>query len=152
MLFRSEPMTLPQCPTLRRTLRVAVVTETWPPEINGVALTIRHMVTGLQQRGHHVQLVRPRQGTADSTARGEQLEEMLVRGVAIPRYSSLRFGLPAKRALRRRWTQQRPDVVHIVTEGPLGWSARNAALDLGIACSSDFHTNFHSYKIGRAHV
>ena len=134
-----------QLPTLRRTLRIAVVTETYPPEINGVAITIGRMVAGLQQRQHQVQLIRPRQGELDHPASGPNFEEVLQQGVAIPRYESLKMGLPAKQALLRLWTVKRPDLVHIVTEGPLGWSALAAATKLKISCSSDFHTNFHSY-------
>jgi glycosyltransferase involved in cell wall biosynthesis len=58
----------------------------------------------------------------------------------------LKLGLPAKRQLIKLWTDQRPDVVHLVTEGPLGSSALAAARKLGIPVSSDFHTNFHSYS------
>lgn len=135
-----------QLPAARKTLRVAVVTETYPPEINGVAMTISRMVTGLRQRQHQVQLIRPRQSPYDRPATDPTFEEVLQRGVAIPRYDSLRLGLPAKRALLRLWSVRRPDIVHIVTEGPLGWSALTAAGKLGIPCSSDFHTNFHSYS------
>ena len=56
------------------------------------------------------------------------------------------MGLPAKRALEQLWTYRRPDVVHIVTEGPLGWSALQAALKLRIPAVSDFRTNFHAYS------
>jgi glycosyltransferase involved in cell wall biosynthesis len=66
-------------------------------------------------------------------------------GVAIPRYDALKMGLPAKQALLRLWSVKRPDIVHLVTEGPLGWSALAAALKLKVPVSSDFHTNFHSY-------
>jgi glycosyltransferase involved in cell wall biosynthesis len=133
-------------PTARKTLRVAVVTETYPPEVNGVAMTISRMVAGLQQRDHQIQLIRPRQNTHDNAASTPGFEEVLQRGVAIPRYDSLKMGLPAKQALLRLWALQRPDLVHIVTEGPLGWSALAAAVKLKIPCSSDFHTNFHSYS------
>ncbi len=135
-----------QLPAMRRTLRIAVVTETYPPEINGVAITIGRMIAGLQQRQHQVQLVRPRQSRLDSPASGPNFEEVLQHGVAIPRYESLKMGLPAKQALVRLWSLKRPDLVHIVTEGPLGWSALAAATKLKIPCSSDFHTNFHSYS------
>ena len=50
-------------PASRRPLRVAVVTETWPPEVNGVAMSIARVVAGLQRRDHDIQLVRPRQRT-----------------------------------------------------------------------------------------
>ena len=67
-------------------------------------------------------------------------------GVQIPRYSQLRMGLPAKGLLIRRWTLQRPDVVHIATEGPLGWSALQAARRLKLPVTTDFRTNFHAYS------
>lgn len=132
-------------PASRRSLRVAIVTETYPPEVNGVAMTIGRMIRGLLERGHHIQLVRLRQGAQDQPAKGRYLEEVLRRGISIPRYDSLRVGLPAKQALVRLWSRKRPDIVHIVTEGPLGWSALAASTKLKIPCSSDFHTNFHAY-------
>ena len=79
-----------------KSLRVAVVTESYPPEINGVAMTIGRMVSGLLQRGHCVLLVRPRQGPNDRPAQHPDFEQVLVRGVAIPRYDALKMGLPAK--------------------------------------------------------
>lgn len=54
--------------------------------------------------------------------------------------------MPARRALLRLWRIDRPDVVHIATEGPLGWSALKAALQLHLPVSSDFRTNFHAYS------
>jgi glycosyltransferase involved in cell wall biosynthesis len=126
----------------RRTLRIAVVTETYPPELNGVAVTAERFVEGLRRLEHHIQLVRPRQGAAD--AGGE--DQVLVRGIAIPHYPDLKIGLPAKRALERLWSIRRPDLVHIVTEGPLGWSALRAAAKLKLPAVSDFRTNFHAYS------
>jgi glycosyltransferase involved in cell wall biosynthesis len=127
-------------------LRVAVVTETFPPEINGVAMTVGRLVDGLRRRGHAIQLVRPRQGSEDGSAAEERFEVVLERGVPIPRYAGLRMGLPAKRALLRHWARRRPDVVHVVTEGPLGWSAVAAARQLKLPVTSAFHTNFHTYS------
>ena len=126
-------------------LRIAVVTETYPPEINGVAMTISRMVEGLRQR-HVVELIRPRQNQQDFAKSEPSMQEILVRGFPIPRYQGLRLGLPAKQKLITLWEKQRPDVVHLVTEGPLGRSALAAARKLGIPVSSDFHTNFHSYS------
>jgi len=126
-------------------LRIAVVTETYPPEINGVAMTIQRMVEGLRRR-HVVELIRPRQNAQDSAKHDPTLQEVLVRGFPIPRYPGLKLGLPAKQRLVKLWTEKRPDVVHLVTEGPLGSSGLAAARKLGIPVSSDFHTNFHSYS------
>jgi glycosyltransferase involved in cell wall biosynthesis len=124
-------------------LSVAVVTETWPPEVNGVSLTVAKVVEGLERRGHGVALVRLRQD-ADDSPEGTR-EELLLRGVPVPRYPQLRMGLPCVATLKRQWRAQRPDVVHIATEGPLGLSALVAARALGIAVTSDFRTNFHAY-------
>jgi glycosyltransferase involved in cell wall biosynthesis len=127
-------------------LRIAMVTETYPPEVNGVARTVSEMVEGLRLRGHSIQLVRPRQNGADRAFLDGNLEEVLGRGIAIPRYPQLKLGLPARRALRRQWSLRRPDVVHIATEGPLGWSALATARDLDLPAATDFHTNFHTYS------
>jgi glycosyltransferase involved in cell wall biosynthesis len=74
------------------------------------------------------------------------LREFLVGGIPIPRYAQLKMGMPSRRTLERRWKQERPDIVHVATEGPLGWSALAAARRLGIPVASDFHTNFHAYS------
>ena len=100
-------------------MRYAIVSETYPPEINGVALTVQGLEQGLRSRGHEVQLVRPRQSAQDTAAP----HEMLVRGAPLPRYPGLRLGLPATSRLVDAWKQARPDAVYVATEGPLGWSA-----------------------------
>src|SRR5688572_17707747 len=107
-------------------MRIAVVTETYPPEINGVALTVRHFVEGLAALGHEVMLTRPRQPAAPVEAAGG-VTETLVAGAALPRYPGLRFGLPSGGRIRRAWHAFRPEVAYIATEGPLGWSALRVA-------------------------
>ena len=133
-------------PRARRTLRIAVVTETYPPEINGVALSAARFVEGLRTRDHDIMLVRPRQSQSDLEAVQGSLREVLTKGLPIPRYPGLRMGLPATRALMALWQRWRPDVVHVLTEGPLGWSALRAARKLQLPVVSDFRTNFHSYS------
>ena len=127
-------------------LRIALVTETWPPEVNGVAMTLKRMVDGLIRRGHGVQLIRPRQTRADTALHSGPLEEVLSRGLKLPRYDGLKLGLPARSRLIREWSRQRPDLVHVATEGPLGWTAVTAANKLRIPVTSDFHTNFDHYS------
>ncbi len=126
-------------------MRISLVTETYPPEVNGVAMTLQRLVGGLVGLGHEMEVVRPRQGRADVAAAEERMVEWLARGGPLPGYDGLHFGLPSRSALVRRWRKARPDVVHVATEGPLGWSAVRAARALGIPVVSSFHTNFHSY-------
>lgn len=127
-------------------LRIALVTETYPPEVNGVAMTLKRMVDGLIERGHRVQLIRPRQQDREREAHSPEFEELLSAGWKLPRYQGLRFGLPAKAALVRAWSRQGPDLVHVATEGPLGWTAVSAAARLKLPVTSDFHTNFDHYS------
>jgi len=130
---------------LPKRLQIALVTETYLPEINGVAITIGRMAEGLCLRGHDIHLIHPRQHKQDSATEKARYRETLVAGMPIPGYAGLKSGLPARGLLLRLWQQQRPDIVHIATEGPLGWSALSAARKLNIPVSTDFHTNFHSY-------
>ncbi|HTJ77917.1 MAG TPA: glycosyltransferase family 1 protein [Rariglobus sp.] len=127
-------------------MKIALVTETFPPEINGVAMTLGHLVEGLAQRGHNVTVTRPRQGKADRPRADGLYAELLCPGVPIPGYTMLRAGLPVRGRLLHAWSTERPDLVHIATEGPLGYAALSAAGKLGIPMSSSFHTNFHSYS------
>src|SRR3954463_14285741 len=131
----------------QRSLRIACVSETYPPEINGVATTLAELVEGLHRRNHELQLIRPRQPVLPGAAEREpRFHEVLMRGLPIPKYPELRMGMPSKRELTKLWSLRRPDVVHIATEGPLGWSALQAARHLKLPVSSDFRTNFHAYS------
>lgn len=125
--------------------RFDLVTETYPPEINGVALTVQSLHEGLEALGHAVGLVRPARS-------GEEISEspalLKVSGAPIPRYPGMRFGLPSGRKLALRWMRDRPDAIYIATEGPLGWSALRTAKRLGIPVATGFHTRFDDY-VGR---
>jgi glycosyltransferase involved in cell wall biosynthesis len=128
-----------------RRLHVCVVTETYPPEINGVAMTLQRLVMGLTEAGHTVSLVRPRQAAHDRPGCRRSPQQMLVPGLPIPGYRGLHFGLPVGRRLQRQWESSRPDIIYVATEGPLGISAVRQANKLQIPVISGFHTNFHSY-------
>ncbi|MFO6419767.1 glycosyltransferase family 4 protein [Hylemonella sp. W303a] len=158
-----QELCIENLPATQTQLRLAVVTETYPPEVNGVAMTLQRVVQGLRERGHQVQLVRPRQthekNSAVAVDKGRpaqtetelgtlnaQAQDVLMRGMAIPHYPHLQIGFPARRQLRALWSVQRPDLVHIATEGPLGWSALRVARKLRIPVTSDFRTNFHAYS------
>jgi glycosyltransferase involved in cell wall biosynthesis len=126
-------------------MRVSLVTETYPPEINGVALTVQSLAHGLRDLGHEVSLVRPRQSESDAAESNDGLSELLVPGAALPRYPGLRFGMPVIGRLRSFWKMQKPDAVYIATEGPLGWAAVRAARQLSLPAASGFHTRFDDY-------
>ena len=125
------------------TVRLVYVTETYPPEVNGVSLTVQRAVSHLRRQGHDVSLVRPRQrGEAPLDAR----HEWRTAGLPLPMYPDLRFGLAWPGQVRERLLQWRPALVHLATPGPLAWAALQAARALHIPVTAEFRTNFHLYS------
>ena len=126
-------------------MKITFVTETYPPEINGVALTVLSLVQHCRKLGHHVEVVRPEQ-PGDVLKTPERLiVELLLPGAQLPLYAGLRFGLPAKRRLLKHWQNVRPQGVYVATEGPLGWTAVSAARQLGIPVVTGLHTRFDDF-------
>ena len=102
-LAHDTPITVEHIEPLQRHLRIAVVTETWPPEINGVAVTLSRLIQQLGSRHHTIQLIRPRQDKLDAGKENEGWSELLLKGLPIPKYPQLKLGLPSKKALLKAW-------------------------------------------------
>ena len=126
-------------------MKLALVTETFPPEINGVAMTFGIIARELGRRGHPVTVYRSWRPDLPPNASHPEFREVPLPGLPIPGYRLLRLGLPARRRLRNLWRSAPPDLVHVATEGPLGASAVTAARSLGLPVTSSFHTNFPAY-------
>lgn len=134
-------------------LHIVLVTETWLPDINGVASSMFQIVQQLKEMGHRITLIRPRQ-TSEIEQHTEQTGENLlavhhdtqVHSLPIPYYPHLRMGLPCYRLLSQQFARLKPDIVHIVTEGPLGLSALVAAKRQKIKVSAGYHTSFHDFS------
>ncbi len=122
-------------------MRLALITETYAPDINGVSMTLEHWCQGLAQRGVTIDLVRP--GSATPYLKG--LNTWQAAGHPLPGYPDLRFGWCLPRRVKRFWAYQRPDVFYIATEGPLGLSALRYAKRHQIPVVAGFHTNFDQY-------
>ena len=114
-------------------MRVDIVTDTFAPDINGVAMTLGQLADGLRRRGHLVHIIRS--GAVDEEGQSS------ARSIGLPGYKEVRVGLPSPFKLRRRWARKRPDVIYVATESPLGMTAMKAAESLGIAIAAGFHTN-----------
>lgn len=119
-------------------MKITFVTDTYTPQANGVATTLERLVNGLRERGHAVDVVRPAVLACDE-------EGLEVPSFGFPGYREVRFGFPMRLVLQSRWARQRPDVIYVATETPLGASAITAARALGIPAASGFHTNFQQY-------
>src|SRR2546430_1229371 len=117
-------------------LKLALVTETFLPEINGVAMTLFQLVEGLSLRGHLITVIRPRQHPGDLPRTDGLFQEILLPGFPVPGYPLMRLGFPLRQRLIKRWRFAPPDIVHIATEGPLGYAALSAARALQLPVSS----------------
>ena len=118
-------------------MKIDIVTDTYVPDVNGVAMTLGRLTVGLRQRGHQVHVIH-----TGVTARAN---ETRVAALPLPGYKEVRVGLPNPFELRARWRKTRPDAIYVATESPLGKSALKAAKVLGIPVAAGFHTNFHQY-------
>lgn len=129
---------------VRPRLKIAIVTETWPPEINGVAMSLMQLCKGLQKQGHKILLIRPKQKhVCDEFSPNK---ECLVTAQAVPKYPDMRFGWPQYLKVSQAISDFAPHVVHIVTEGPLGFTALHAAKSKKIPVSSGFHSPFQEFS------
>jgi glycosyltransferase involved in cell wall biosynthesis len=120
-------------------MRLVLVTETFPPEVNGVAHTLERWVVAFESRGHAVRVIRPRQAL-ESWAADRTLS------LPLPFYPELRLGLAGRENIALFLSQFGADLVHIATEGPLGWAALLAGKRLGLPVATSFHTNFDHYS------
>jgi UDP-2,3-diacylglucosamine pyrophosphatase LpxH len=118
-------------------MKIEIVTDTFFPDVNGVAMTLGRLSDGLRTRGHRVHVIH--------TGGAAGKDETCVAAVPLPGYKEVRVGLPKPFELRSRWLKRRPDAIYVATESPLGKSALKAANMLGIPVATGFHTNFHQY-------
>src|SRR5262245_34026335 len=119
-------------------MNLVLVTETFPPEVNGVARTLGRWVSAFRERGHTVGVIHPRRPH-------EPPGPDRVYGMSLPFYQQVRLGVISPRRMRRLLRRHGPDLIHIATEGPLGFSALVAGRTLGVPVASSFHTNFDAY-------
>ncbi|RYD21033.1 MAG: glycosyltransferase [Verrucomicrobiaceae bacterium] len=118
-------------------MKIDIVTDTFAPDVNGVAMTLGRLTDGLKKRGHRVHVIH----TGETAGPGETSSP----SVPLPGYKEVRVGLPEPFKLRARWMKKRPDAIYVATESPLGKSALKAANALKIPVATGFHTNFHQY-------
>ncbi len=123
-------------------MRIALFSETYLPQRNGVALILDRLVHHLVSSGHEVLLVAPisRRPRGEATLPdGAQI--VRVPGVALPKYPDLTIGLPYTTAVRSAVESFQPDVVHLATEYTMGLTGLRLAKRLGLPTVASFHTN-----------
>lgn len=117
-------------------MRLAIATDAWFPQVNGVVRTLSATVVELDRRGHEVELITPQRFLT----------------VPMPGYSQIRLAMAPRFGVRRMLDAFQPEVVHISTEGPIGWSARGWCQARGVPFTSAFHTRFPEYAAVRTGI
>jgi glycosyltransferase involved in cell wall biosynthesis len=122
-------------------MRLLIVSDTFTPDINGVARTLRQLAMGLTARGHHVEVVT----TCDAPPGEDGPARRVVTSLPLPGYAALRVGFASLAWFTHVFRETRAEVLYVATETPLGVAAIWAAARVGIPVVSGFHTNFHTY-------
>ncbi len=114
-------------------MRIAIVTDAWSPQVNGVVRTLESVTGELRRRGHQIEIISPDQ----------------FRSVPCPSYAEIRLSLTGSRGVGRRLEAFSPDAVHIATEGPLGLAGRRWCVQRAWPFTTAFHTQFPDYVAAR---
>lgn len=117
-------------------MRVALVSESFLPQVNGVANSVRHVAERLLATGHEVLVVAPGPGPTEHAG----IPVVRVRSMALPRYRTFPVGLPDA-AVERALTDFRPDVVHLASPIVVGAAGLRTALRLGVPTVAVYQTD-----------
>ncbi len=136
-------------------MRVAIVAESFLPNVNGVSNSVLRVLEHLRRTGHEALVIAP------DTPRGEQPADRVHDGIRVhrvpsrmfPKVTSLPLGVPRPRMLRvlRGFD---PHVVHLASPALLGYGGLHAARYLGVPTVAVFQTDVagfaESYGVGVA--
>ena len=109
--------------------KIAIVTDAWHPQINGVVTTLTQTIRKLEEFGHTVKVIAPGQ----------------FKSIPCPTYPEIRLSLTGPAGLKRQLDTFSPDCIHIATEGPLGWAARKICRIKRFPFTTSYHTRFPEY-------
>ncbi len=107
-------------------MKLALITDAWHPQINGVVTTLQELVTSLESMGITVHVIHPGQ----------------FKHRPCPGYAGIDLAVRPRAALEQMLSTLQPDAVHLATEGPLGWAGRAVCRKRQWAFTTAFHTKF----------
>jgi glycosyltransferase involved in cell wall biosynthesis len=110
-------------------VKIVLATDAWHPQVNGVVRTLSTTVEGLRGKGHDVRVIEPSRFWT----------------VPCPTYPEIRLSIACARKVRELLDEAQPDAIHVATEGPIGWAARNWCVRNGRHYTTAFHTRFPDY-------
>jgi len=117
-------------------MKIALITDAWRPQINGVVTTLVELVEQLNFKGHVVEVIHPD----------------LFRTRPCPGYAGIDLAVKPYSQLAKQLDTFQPDVIHVATEGPLGWAARKYCLKYDFPFTTAFHTRFPEVLKAALHI
>jgi glycosyltransferase involved in cell wall biosynthesis len=117
-------------------MKIAIITDAWAPQVNGVVRTLTAVTERLRALGHELLVISPDQYAS----------------IPCPSYPEIRLALTTRFGIGARLSEFAPDAVHIATEGPLGIAARRFCLDHGYPFTTAYHTQFPDYLAQRTRL
>jgi glycosyltransferase involved in cell wall biosynthesis len=109
--------------------KIALITDAWHPQVNGVVRVTETLAKMLESRGIEVKIIEPSQFTT----------------IPLPLYQEYRLALFAKRRVAKELADFKPDAIHLMTEGTLGFAARTYCLKQNLPFTTWYHTHFDYY-------
>lgn len=107
-------------------MKIALITDAWQPQVNGVVTTLVELVRELESAGHSVAVIHPG----------------LFKTWPCPGYAGIDLAVRPKAGLTEKMDAFQPEMIHVATEGPLGWAARSYCIKNGLRFTTAFHTKF----------
>ena len=107
-------------------MKIALITDAWQPQVNGVVTTLIELVRELEALGHRIEVIHPG----------------LFKTRPCPGYAGIDLAVSPKRVLTEKLDAFAPEAIHIATEGPLGWAARSYCCRRSLKFTTAFHTKF----------
>lgn len=117
-------------------MKIAIITDAWEPQVNGVVNTLKATKRELERMGHSVSVISPNG----------------FRTVPCPTYPDIRLSLFPARRVAKMLDEIHPQLIHISTEGPLGLAARRYCLRRGLPFTTAYHTRFPEYIHARCRL
>ena len=117
-------------------MKIALITDAWRPQINGVVTTLVELVDQLHAQGHEVEVIHPD----------------LFQTRPCPGYAGIELAVRPYAQLKAQLDRFVPDAIHLATEGPLGWAARKYCLRAKLPFTTAFHTRFPEVLKAALHV
>ena len=114
-------------------MKILVATDAWHPQVNGVVRTLGHVAREARALGTEIAFLSPDKFWT----------------LPLPSYPEIRLALPGPGDVERRFDRERPDAIHIATEGPLGHAARRVCIRRGLPFTTSLHTRFPEYLAER---